>query len=255
MSDKRATAQLLRDFNDLKKHPVEGFSVDLPNENNFFLWEVYIQGPPDTFYDRGAFRALLTFPEDFPYTPPKMVFTSEVWHPNVFWGGKKSGEVCISILHPPGGNPEMPDECESDNERWKPAHSVTTILLSIISMLSDPNFSSPANVDASVQWRRDIEGFEKKVAETVQKSLRELPTGFKFPQPEKPHRTDLGLSADEILFAEDAMETENDGFENIFSEVEGMGFDRQRIESVIKDLTKAGKRIDQDSVMERLLDE
>jgi hypothetical protein len=60
----------------------------------------------------------------------------------------KDGKVCISILHPPGED-EMSGEFAS--ERWLPTQSVSSVLLSVISMLSDPNPSSPANVDASVR--------------------------------------------------------------------------------------------------------
>jgi ubiquitin-conjugating enzyme E2 R len=58
------------------------------------------------------------------------------------------GKVCISILHPPGED-EMSGE--RPEERWLPTQSVATIMLSVVSMLNDPNFSSPANVDASVR--------------------------------------------------------------------------------------------------------
>lgn len=97
--------------------------------------------------------------------PPKMTFISEVFHPN----GKSrhclkylatillhvfliravypNGDVCISILHPPG---EDGFGYEQASERWLPIHTVTTIALSVISMLSDPNDLSPANLDAAV---------------------------------------------------------------------------------------------------------
>ena len=54
------------------------------------------------------------------------------WHPNVY----DDGRVCISILHPPGD-----DEFgyEQSSERWLPVHTVTTIMLSVISMMADPN--------------------------------------------------------------------------------------------------------------------
>lgn len=57
------------------------------------------------------------------------------------------GRVCISILHPPGED-EMSGEDAS--ERWLPTQSVSSVLLSVLSLLADPNTSSPANVDASV---------------------------------------------------------------------------------------------------------
>jgi len=57
----------------------------------------------------------------------------------------RNGEVCISILHPPT---EDPQSGEHPSERWNPTQNVRTILMSIISLLNEPNCSSPANVDA-----------------------------------------------------------------------------------------------------------
>lgn len=59
----------------------------------------------------------------------------------------KEGNVCISILHEPGDDRWG---YEKPEERWLPVHTVETILLSVISMLADPNHDSPANVDAAV---------------------------------------------------------------------------------------------------------
>ena len=60
---------------------------------------------------------------------------------------EKSGDVCISILHDPG---EDKYGYERPEERWLPVHTVETIMVSVISMLADPNDESPANLDASV---------------------------------------------------------------------------------------------------------
>lgn len=60
---------------------------------------------------------------------------------------EKNGDVCISILHEPGDDKWGYEKAE---ERWLPIHTVETILLSVISMLADPNDASPANVDAAV---------------------------------------------------------------------------------------------------------
>lgn len=59
----------------------------------------------------------------------------------------KNGDVCISILHDPGDDKYG---YEDASERWLPIHTITTIALSVISMLADPNDKSPANVDAGV---------------------------------------------------------------------------------------------------------
>uniref|UniRef100_A0A2K5F1U6 Ubiquitin-conjugating enzyme E2 G1 n=1 Tax=Aotus nancymaae TaxID=37293 RepID=A0A2K5F1U6_AOTNA len=112
----------------------------------------------------GVFKAHLTFPKDYPLRPPKMKFITEIWHPNV----DKNGDVCISILHEPG---EDKYGYEKPEERWLPIHTVETIMISVISMLADPNGDSPANVDAAKEWREDRNGeFKRKVARCVRKS-------------------------------------------------------------------------------------
>ena len=65
----------------------------------------------------------------------------------VFGSVDKNGEVCVSILHEPGDDKYG---YEKASERWLPVHTVETILISVISMLADPNDESPANVDAAV---------------------------------------------------------------------------------------------------------
>lgn len=79
-----------------------------------------------------------------------------------------NGEVCISILHPPGDDP---NHYESASERWSPIQSVEKILISVMSMLAEPNDESPANVEAAKMWREDRRGFERRVREGVRRSL------------------------------------------------------------------------------------
>ncbi|XP_064250888.1 ubiquitin-conjugating enzyme E2 G1 isoform X1 [Passer domesticus] len=154
----------LKSLNKLNKNPVEGFSAGLIDDNDLYRWEVLIIGPPDTLYEGGVFKAHLTFPKDYPLRPPKMKFITEIWHPNV----DKNGDVCISILHEPG---EDKYGYEKPEERWLPIHTVETIMISVISMLADPNGDSPANVDAAKEWREDRNGeFKRKVARCVRKS-------------------------------------------------------------------------------------
>lgn len=87
------------------------------------------RGPEGTPFEGGLFPATLTFPKDYPLSPPTMKFTCDFFHPNVY----PNGTVCISILHPPGDDPNM---YESSSERWSPVQSVEKILLSVVSMLA-----------------------------------------------------------------------------------------------------------------------
>ncbi|KAF0980253.1 hypothetical protein FDP41_013467 [Naegleria fowleri] len=160
----QSALRLAKELKELQKNPVEGFSAGLKDENNLYEWDILIIGPPETLYEGGMFRAIMTFPEDYPNSPPKLQFTTPIWHPNIY----SDGRVCISILHPPG---EDEWGYEKASERWLPIHSVESILISVISMLSNPNDESPANLDAAKQWREDKEGYKKKVRRLVNDSI------------------------------------------------------------------------------------
>jgi len=67
---------------------------------------------------------------------------------------------------------------ERPEERWSPAQSPETILLSVISMLSDPNLSSPANVDASVEFRKNKKKYKERCLDLVKKSITEIPKDY-----------------------------------------------------------------------------
>lgn len=172
-----ATARLAKELKDLYKAPVGGFKCELTDGNNLYDWSVWIEGPSGTPFAGGVFKAQMTFPEDYPNAPPKLKFTSDFWHPNVY----ADGRVCISILHTP--DPTNPQE--SPDEVWRPIQTVESILVSVISMLSDPNFSSPANVDASVEWRKDPASYKARLQKLVDKSKKELPADFEMPKPKK----------------------------------------------------------------------
>jgi ubiquitin-conjugating enzyme E2 R len=153
------------EFKGLQDQPVEGFRVKLVNDS-LCDWEVAIFGPPNTLYEGGYFKAGLKFPSDYPYSPPSLKFLSKVWHPNVY----ENGDLCISILHPPIDDPQSG---ELPCERWNPTQNVRTILLSVISLLNEPNTFSPANVDASVMYRRwkESRGKDKEYENIIRKQV------------------------------------------------------------------------------------
>lgn len=166
MADTQATLLLKKQLRDLTKHPVDGFSAGLADDN-IFEWDVMVVGPEGTLYEGGFFRARLSFPASYPVQPPTMRFVSEFWHPNVYPDGK----VCISILHPPGDDQYG---YEKPEERWLPVHTVETIVISVISMISSPNDQSPANVEAAKEFREDPKAFKRHCSRIVRKSLEEM---------------------------------------------------------------------------------
>lgn len=71
----------------------------------FFLQLQNWRGPKDTVFDGGVFPARLTFPPDYPLSPPKMRFTCELFHPNSkyissFWSNRhKTNNTNIICMH------------------------------------------------------------------------------------------------------------------------------------------------------------
>jgi len=167
MAVEQSALLLQKQLAELKKRPIEGFSAGLIDDDNIYRWEIVIIGPPDTHYEGGLFKAHLIFPKDYPLNPPTMTFVNDIWHPNVY----KNGDVCISILHPPGDDKYG---YEAASERWLPIHTVETIALSVMSMLADPNDKSPANIDAAKEWRQDPATFKRKVQQCVRRSLEDF---------------------------------------------------------------------------------
>lgn len=131
---------LAKQLKQLQKHS-DGFSVGLVDDDNLYVWIVIIEGPSETPYEGGYFQAELKFPPEFPSKPPAMKFnTPGFWHPNVY----SDGRVCISILHEAKEDQFNPQE--SMDIKWRPILSVEAVIISVISMLSEPNFESPANM-------------------------------------------------------------------------------------------------------------
>lgn len=157
---------LMLEMKSLQEEPVEGFKITLVDEADLYNWEVAIFGPPNTHYEGGYFKARIKFPIDYPYSPPTFRFLTKMWHPNIY----ENGDVCISILHPPVDDPQSG---ELPSERWNPTQNVRTILLSVISLLNEPNTFSPANVDASVMYRKwkDSKGKDREYAEIIRKQV------------------------------------------------------------------------------------
>ncbi|XP_028258924.1 ubiquitin-conjugating enzyme E2 R2-like isoform X1 [Parambassis ranga] len=157
---------LMLEMKSLQDEPVEGFKITLVDESDMYNWEVAIFGPPNTHYEGGYFKARIKFPVDYPYSPPSFRFLTKMWHPNIY----ENGDVCISILHPPVDDPQSG---ELPSERWNPTQNVRTILLSVISLLNEPNTFSPANVDASVMYRkwRDSKGKDREYIEIIRKQV------------------------------------------------------------------------------------
>lgn len=156
--------RLAKEYKELTRNAPDGILAGPIDDDNIFEWEAVVAGPEGTPYEGGLYTATLSFPKEYPNLPPKMKFTCDMYHPNIY----PDGSVCISILHTAADDPggyELP------SERWSPVQSIEKVLLSVVSMLAEPNDESGANIDASKMWRDDRDLFNRIAEQTAQRSL------------------------------------------------------------------------------------
>lgn len=109
----------------------EGVSA-FPDGDNIFSWVGTITGAAGTPYEGQTYKLSLKFPTDYPFKAPAVKFDTFCFHPNV----DNFGNICLDIL----------------KDKWSAAYSVKTVLLSIQSLLGEPNNESPLNSQAAQAW-------------------------------------------------------------------------------------------------------
>lgn len=147
--------------------------VEIQDEN-IFIWNVsLIVVDPQSLYDGAYLTGQLRFPSNYPFSPPSFKFIPGIFHPNVYIDGR----LCISILH--SANTEISDE--PAELTWSPAQNVESVLLSVLSLLEDPNINSPANIEASICYKKKNDIYKEKVKADVQRSIERMPSNIVLP--------------------------------------------------------------------------
>jgi len=126
--------RILKETQKLKTDPMEGISAERDSENERYF-HVDMIGPKDSPYDGGNFKLQVYLPEEYPMVPPKVLFTTKIYHPNIDFLGR----ICLDIL----------------KKEWSPALQIRTVLLSIQCLLSKPNTADPLNEKVNEHWLKD----------------------------------------------------------------------------------------------------
>jgi ubiquitin-conjugating enzyme E2 D/E len=143
MSNKRLEKELL-EMN--SKDSFENCSAELKN-NNIFEWEGIINGPVESIYEGGIFKLNIIFPVDYPFKPPKIEFITKIYHPNI----SEKGEICLDIL----------------KNEWSPALTIRKVLLSLSSLLVDPNPYDPLSPNVASEYLENKEKFNENAKKWV----------------------------------------------------------------------------------------
>lgn len=143
-----ALRRITRELADLRADPPANCSAGPINEADIFKWEGVLFGPADSPYAGGVFKVQIQYPVDYPFTPPRVTFTTRIYHPNI----NPNGFICLDIL----------------KQNWSPALTISKVLLSILSLLTDPNPKDPLMLDIANQYVNDRAAYEMTAREWTQ---------------------------------------------------------------------------------------
>ncbi|TPX57835.1 hypothetical protein PhCBS80983_g03541 [Powellomyces hirtus] len=113
-----------------------------PDGDDLMNWTATISGPEGTVYENLKYKLAMKFPTSYPYNAPTVTFKTPIYHPNV----DMNGNICLDIL----------------KDKWSAVYTVQTILVSLQSLLGEPNNNSPLNDEAAEMWGNP-EQFRKQV--------------------------------------------------------------------------------------------
>ena len=172
----------MSDLKTMKQSPPEGVSASPLSDDSLYVWGGTVFGTDDTAWEGGIFSMRLTFPEQYPDKPPRVRFTSEMvrqtplrlrlllllllllprahrifllqksqFHPNIY----PDGTLCMDLIQ----------------DNWSPIYTISSILLAIRSLLTDPNCASPANPEAAHLYQTDKKAYSRRVRRVAEKSV------------------------------------------------------------------------------------
>jgi len=123
-----------KELQDLGRDPPANCSAG-PVGDDLFHWQATIMGPDESPYAGGVYFLSIHFPADYPFKPPKVSFSTRIYHCNI----NANGGICLDIL----------------KDQWSPALTISKVLLSICSLLTDPNPDDPLVPEIAQLLRQD----------------------------------------------------------------------------------------------------
>ncbi|XP_043660109.1 ubiquitin-conjugating enzyme E2 4 [Drosophila teissieri] len=132
--------RIKRELQDIRKHPPPNCSADL-HHGDLLRWTAGVNGPAGSVYEGGHFRLDIRFPASYPFRPPRIRFTTRIYHCNV----DSRGAICLDVL----------------GERWSPVMNVAKVLLSIYVLMSECNPDDPLVMCIADQYKTNRREHDK----------------------------------------------------------------------------------------------
>lgn len=142
--------RIQREIEEMEREPLQGCTAGPERSENIRKWKAVIVGPPETPYEGGIFNLEINFPNDYPFRPPHCRFVTKIYHPNI----NGEGGICVDILKPMS---------------WSPALTIGKVLLSISSLMADPNPDDPLVPEIAHQLKTNPQRFRAVAREWTQR--------------------------------------------------------------------------------------
>jgi len=129
-------------------NPLPWAKVNLRGDD-LYKWQVTLQGPESSPYEKGVFNIDIDIPIEYPFKPPKLQFTTKIYHPNV----KSDGQICTNIL----------------TQDWSPQLKITQVLMTIRQLMSEPVPDHALEPEIANVYKTDINKFNNTAKEWTKK--------------------------------------------------------------------------------------
>ncbi|XP_049273526.1 ubiquitin-conjugating enzyme E2 D4-like [Rhipicephalus sanguineus] len=143
-----AQRRLNEELADLVRDPPPGCSAYPASRDYPFKWRAVIAGPKNTPFEGGTFSIDVTFPQDYPNHPPKIKFTTKIYHPNV----SEDGDIGLDIIR----------------SKWSPGVTVESVLLAIVDLMKTPDMNCVLHRKAAQHYKEDYQLYDTIAREWTQ---------------------------------------------------------------------------------------
>jgi ubiquitin-conjugating enzyme E2 D/E len=121
-------------------------------QDNLLKWTAVMYGPENTPYSGFTFDMSIEVSSNYPFIPPKIRFETKILHPNI----NSEGAICMDTL----------------KDKWSPALNLSSTMISIVSLLSDPNPDDPYNSDIARIFKNDRKLYDLTVRQHCEQNAK-----------------------------------------------------------------------------------